>query len=86
MVANSREPLFHVKLSIKIHPNVPILRNWIARPTEVVYVGSNPAADTFFTVLKRASWGLHFCNLIGNRLKWALRGAFGSRGISKYRY
>ena len=26
---------------------------------------------------------LHFCNLIGNRLKWALRGAFGSRGISK---
>jgi len=40
----------------------------------------------FFYSSKRASWGLHFCNLIGNRLKWALRGAFGSRGISKYRY
>ena len=47
---------------------------------------SVPLRTLFFYSLKRASWGLHFCNLIGNRLKWALRGAFGSRGISKYRY
>ena len=33
--------------------------------------------------LKRLSRPSHSSNLIGNRLKWALRGAFGSRGNSK---